>query len=262
MKLFLGPNHKSIPMSLKVELYRNKHKFCCSNFCKDLPSQSQSKNSLKNELLDNLLQPQLSQALLEIERTFKLFYLSAVEHCREQTARLRAYHNRFKLGHYLEIGQKVLYENHKQDLTRSQKLQQRKLGPFTITKRITNTTYQIQDDRDPTIVKIVHKNHLVEYYPKEGSLPALIENYVPPDQQNDNFYERFKEQRVETRTMEELDSFPFPIEPLRSILSNPQKRSSTHSHDSGITSPLASSRTTVLSPAIPIETSTPHPSIF
>ena len=33
-----------------------------------------------------------------------------------------------------------------------------------------------------------------------------------------------------------------------------------HSNDSGITSPLASSRTPVLSPAIPAETSTPHPS--
>ena len=49
-----------IPMSLKLGLYRNKHKLCCSNFCKDLPSHSHSGNSLKNELLDNLFQPQLS----------------------------------------------------------------------------------------------------------------------------------------------------------------------------------------------------------
>ena len=60
-----------IPMSLKLGLYRDKHKLCCSNFCKDLPSHSHSENSLKNELLDNILQPQLSQALLERERTFK-----------------------------------------------------------------------------------------------------------------------------------------------------------------------------------------------
>ena len=33
-----------------------------------------------------------------------------------------------------------------------------------------------------------------------------------------------------------------------------------HSNDSGITSLLASSRTPVLSPAVPMETSTPHPS--
>ena len=217
-----------IPMSLKLGLYWNKHKLCCSNFFKDLPSHSHSKNSLKNKLLDNLLQPQISQALLERERTTKQIYSSTFERCPEQTTRSHAYRNRFKLGHHLEIGQKVLYENHKQDLTRNQKLQQRRLGPFTVTKRITNTTYQIQDDKDPIVIKTNHRNHLVEYYPKEGSLPAMIEEYVPSDHQNDNFYKRFMEQR--TRDLknlsitEEHDSFPFPIEPLRSISSTNQPK--------------------------------------
>ena len=74
-------------MSLKLGLYRNKHKLCCSHFRKDLPSHSHSENSLKNELLDNLPQPQLSQALLQRERTFLQFYSSTFERCREQTAR-------------------------------------------------------------------------------------------------------------------------------------------------------------------------------
>ena len=248
-------------MSLKLGLYRNKDKLCCPKFCENLPSPSHSENSLKNELFDKLLQPQLSQALLEKERTFKQIFCSTFERCREQTARSHAYRNRFKLGHHLEVGQKVLYENHKQDLTRSQKLQQRRLGPFTVTKRIANTTYQIQDDKDPTVIKTLHRNHLVEYYPKEGSLPAMIEEYVPSNHQIDNFYERFMEQRTrdlnKPSTTEEHVSFPFPIEPLRSIpsISKP-KRSSMQSNDSGINSPFAS-RTPVLSPAIPTETSTP-----
>ena len=93
----------------------------------------------------------------------------------------------------------------------------------------------------------------------------MIEEYVPSDHQNDIFYERFMEQR--TRALnnpsitEEHGSFPFPIEPLRSISStNKPKRSSMHGNDSGITSPIAFSRTSVLSPAILTETSTPHPS--
>ena len=132
-------------------------------------------------MLDNLFQPQLSQVLLERERTLKQIYSSTFERSREQTARSHAYRNLFELGHHLEVGRKVLYENHKQDFSRSQKLQQRKLGPFAVTKRITNTTYQIQDDKNPTITKTVHRNHLVEYYPKEGSLPAMIEEHVSPD---------------------------------------------------------------------------------
>ena len=164
-----------IPMSLKLGLYRNKHKLCCSEFCKDLPSHSHSENNMKNQLLDNILKPQLSQALLERERDFNKIYSATFERCREQTTRSHVYRNRFKLGHHIDIGQKILYENHRQDLSKSQKLQQRRLGPFAVTKQITNTTYQIQDDKDPIILKTVHRNHLVEYYPKEESLAPMIE---------------------------------------------------------------------------------------
>ena len=93
----------------------------------------------------------------------------------------------------------------------------------------------------------------------------MVEEYVPPDYRNDSLYKEFMEQRTQDlnnpSTTEEHDSFPFPIEPLRSILStNKPTRPSMHSSESGIFSPLASSRTPLLSPAVPIETSTPHPS--
>ena len=209
-----------IPMSLKLGLYRNKHKLCCSEFCKDLPSHSQSENNMKNQLLDNLLKPQLSQAFQERERDFKPIYSATFERCREQTARSHAYRNRFKPGHHLEFGQKVLYENRRQDLSKSRKLQHRQLGPFTVTKRITNTTYQIQDDKDPTILKTVHRNHLVEYYRKEESLLPIVEKYAPSDTQHDDFYERLMERRVQKlnnpNDTATDDSISFPIVPLSS----------------------------------------------
>ena len=217
---------------------------------------------MKNQLLDNLLRPQLSQALLERERDFKRIYSATFEKCREQTARSHAYRNRFKLGHHPEIGQKVLYENHRQDLSKSQKLQQRRLGPFTVTKRITNTTYQIQDDKDPPVLKTVHRNHLVEYYPKENSLPPMIEEYIPADTHRDDFYERFMERRVQQlndpkQTVTD-DSIPFPIVPLSSAPAvPPTKRISNTSDDSGVNSPPTFSPTTPpqpinLSPQTPI----------
>ena len=137
-------------------------------------------------MLDNLLR-QLSHALVERERDFKRIYSATFERCREQTARWHAYRNLFKLGQHLEIGQKVLYENHRQDLSKSRKLQKRRLGPFTVRKRVTNTTYQIQDDKDPTILKTVHRDHLIEYYLKEETLPPMIEEYVPMDRRHDDF---------------------------------------------------------------------------
>ena len=68
-----------IPMSLKLGLYRNKHELCCSEFCNDLPSHSHSENNLKNQLLDNLLRPQLSHALPERELDFKRIYSATFE---------------------------------------------------------------------------------------------------------------------------------------------------------------------------------------
>ena len=163
-----------ILMSLKLGLYRNNHKLCGSDIWKYLPSHSHSENSLKNQLLENLIRPQPSHALLEQKRDFKIIYSATFEVCPEQRPRSHAYRNQFKLGQHLVIGRKVLYENHRQDLSKSQKLQQKQFGPFTVTKRVTNTTYQIQNDKDATILKTVHRNHLVEYYPKEETLPLMI----------------------------------------------------------------------------------------
>ena len=77
-------------MSIKLGLYRNKHKLCCSEICTDLPPHTHDENSTKNELLQKLLHPQLSQALLDREKDITRIYSSTFERCREQTARSHA----------------------------------------------------------------------------------------------------------------------------------------------------------------------------
>ena len=71
------------------------------------------------------------------------------------------------------------------------------------------------------MTKKVHRNNLVEYYPKEESLPAMIEEYVPHDQRHDDFYERFLEQRIgKLNSFTEplaADPIPFPIRPLPTV---------------------------------------------
>ena len=123
---------------------------------------------------------------------------------------------------------------------------------------MTNTTHQIQDDKDSTILKTVHRNHLVEYYPKEETLRPMIAEYVHMDRHPDDFYERFMEQRIQKiynpgqSGMEE--SLPFPIEPLRTApVSFLSKLVSNTSSDSGVNSPH------VLSPTMPITPVNSHP---
>ena len=216
-----------------------------------MPRNTHDENSTKSEVLQKLLRPQLSQALFDRERDFRRNYSSTFVRCREQTTHSHAYRNRFKLGHRLDIGQKNLYENHQQDLSKSQKLQQRRLGPFAVTKRITSTIYQIQDNKDPSVVKTFHRNHLLEYYSKEESLPAMIEKYVPNDQRQDDFYERFLEQRIGklNNFTESVAAEPIPLL-IRPLLTAPavtsHKRNSVTRSDSGVGSPR------VFSPTLPV----------
>ena len=106
----------------------------------------------------------------------------------------------------------------------------------------------------------MHRNHLVEYYPKEETLPPMIEEYVPMNRRHDDFYERFVDQRFQNinnpRQANTEDSLPFPIEPLRATPATlPQKRVSNTSSDCGVNSPQ------VLSPVRPTtpDNSQPHP---
>ena len=94
----------------------------------------------------------------------------------------------------------------------------------------------------------------------------MIEEYVPPDHPNDSFYEGSMEQQAHdlnnSSATDEHDSLPFPIAPLQSTSSKDQrKRLDTLNSESGIDCPLALFRSIAPSPAAPIETSTPHPSI-
>ena len=90
----------------------------------------------------------------------------------------------------------------------------------------------MQDDNALTIAEIVHRNHLVELYPKEKTLPAMIEEYVPMDRLHDDFYQSFMEQRTQkiddTEQPGTENSLPFPFELLRTTLTTlPRIKSAT-----------------------------------
>ena len=97
----------------------------------------------------------------------------------------------------------------------------------------------------------MHRNHLVEYYPKEETVPPMVAEHVPMDRRPNDIYERFMEQRIQKISKPEQsgmeDSLPFFIESLRKArVTLPQKRGSNTSSDSGFNSPH------VRSPAMPV----------
>ena len=80
------------------------------------------------------------------------------------------------MGQRIHVGQKVPYHNQRVyiDLCISQKLEQQLLRPSTVTDGSTNTSYQLQDDKDSTNTKTVHRSPLVKYYPKGKALTPVF----------------------------------------------------------------------------------------
>ena len=79
------------------------------------------------------------------------------------------------MGKQIKIGRKVLLENHAKGLLKSKKLLELRSGPYTVTKQITNNTYKIVHDSTEQ-KKVVHRNHLVEYFPKEQEIDKLVQD--------------------------------------------------------------------------------------
>ena len=120
----------------------------------------------------------------------------------------------------------MFFKNHAQDLTRSRKLKQLRLGPFTVTKQITKTTYEIREDANPDNVKTTHRNHLIENFPKEERLPPLISNYAVISKDSD-FYKHLVSLQIEQynsgREKHSLDVMPFVITPIQNSSDKQQK---------------------------------------
>ena len=104
------------------------------------------------------------------------------------------------------------------------------------------------------ILKTEHRNHLVEYYPKEETPLPMIEEYVLMDQRHDDFYEKFIDQRIQKLNNSEQPGFEnsllFPIEPLRAApVRLSRKRVSNTSSYSGVNSLHVLSRARPATPA-------------
>ena len=182
---------------------------------------------------------------LQRENEFIQILSPTYQRCRQITSKAHEHRNRYKLGRPISTGQKVFLENHAQDLTRSQKLKQLRVGPFTVTKQITNTTYEIREDANPDNVKTTHRNHLIEYFPKEERLPPLITNYAVISKDSD-FYKHLVNSQIEQynsgKKKHSLDVMPFVITPIQSNSEMQQKENIEFSPraDSGIHSPASS----------------------
>ena len=140
----------------------------------------------------------------------------------------------------------MFLENHAQDLTRSQKLKQLRVGPFTVTKQIANTTYKIREDGNPDNVKTTHRNHFIKYFPKEERLSLLFTKYAVTSRDSD-FKKHLVNSQIEQYNYgktQSRDVMPLVITPIRNSSDKQQEEDIEFSPraDSGINSPASSTQ--------------------
>ena len=103
--------------------------------------------------------------------------------------------NKTKLWELLDVGQKLLMENHSIDNGSSKKQWELRSGHFMIARKSTNVSYKTQLDSDQTIKKTVHGNHLIDYFPIEEKAKELINDYFLKKQSNKKFHENLMQSR-------------------------------------------------------------------
>ena len=146
--------------------------------------------------------------LLNRETQFKNIYRNVYRKIREANHRSLSYRYKYQLAKPLRVGQKVLLENHNVPFGKCQKVCELRSGPYIVTKVITNVNYEIALDADPTRTHVVHRNHLVEYFPRNNELPNLSSNYEKP--LSDDKTEHFNNEHAKCRLSQlnqRIDSF-------------------------------------------------------
>ena len=158
-----------IPISLKLGLVRDDNDLCQSEFCQSTLMNEKTSRSC----IDTLLSSKRLMDLLNRETQFKKIYRKVYRKVREANQRFLSYRNKYKLAKPLRVGQKVLLENHTLQFGKSQKLCELRSGPHIVTKVFTKVNYEIALDADPTSTQVVHRHHLVEYFPRDNGLPIF-----------------------------------------------------------------------------------------
>ena len=192
-----------IPISLKHALLQDNRRNCISNYCKDLLLHTHCETCCKNEKVDKLLPNRLT--ILQREKEFKNIYSKTYAHCRQITNKAHEFRNRFKLGKPIKVGRKVLLENHAMGLLKSTKLLELRSGPYTNTKQITNTTYEVVHDSTEQ-KKEVHRNHLVEYFPKRQEIHKLVQDNSINYDDSQAYYDRFQQYSINRFNHQTIDN--------------------------------------------------------
>ena len=165
-----------IPINFELNLQRDTYRNCTSEYCQDLPLHTQYHKSNLNPFFHQILSKLIPQWILAIETAMMQIYHTVYENTERKINSFAYFNKTYHIPRSLDIGTFVLKRNFLH-VHFSDKLEPLRIGPFKITNKISDITYEIVIQDGYT--SHIQRNHLVLYYPKEPFIFPFLQRYNP-----------------------------------------------------------------------------------
>ena len=156
-----------IPLTFDLNLNRDKHKTCRSQFCSHLPEHSHYDKTHLNPFFNKTLSKPIPQWFLAVEiamlQIYSIVYNYTLKKLNSQAYITKTYHE----GKLIPLDKFVLKRNFTH-VHFSDKLKYLRIVPYKTLDRISDKTYELLSQDGSTFH--IHRNHLKPYYPKEPLL--------------------------------------------------------------------------------------------
>ena len=115
-------------------------------------------------------------------------------------------------------------------------------GPYTVFRKITKTTYEIELEENTGKTLHSHRNHLLEYFPKDATVPSMIKGCNRPQESPDDhlqFYRSLNKTAAEVYNQyiphAEAPFTSFPVIQSQGHIAINDQKGRTNEIDSGFT---------------------------
>ena len=163
-----------IPLTFDSNLSRDTYKTCISRYCSQLPEHSHYDKTDLNPFFYRTLSKPISQWLLAVETAMLQRYSTVYENTPRKINSHAYITKTYHEGKPLQIGTFVLKRNFTH-VHFSAKLKNLRIGPYKITDRLSDVTYELLSQDGSTVH--VHRN-LIPFYPKEPLLYPHLRSFM------------------------------------------------------------------------------------
>ena len=163
------------PLTFDLNLHRNKNNTCISQYCSQLPEHFNYDKTDLNPFFYKILSKPIPQWVLAIETAMLQIYSIVNNYTLKKIISQANLTETYDEGKPLPLSTFLLKRNFTH-IHFSDKLKPLRFGSYKILDRLSDVTYELLSKDGSTF--LIHRNHLIPYYPKEPLLYPHLRNFL------------------------------------------------------------------------------------